>query len=330
MDFLKYIAAAAATALLTGCHQEFIPKNTPAPVLCLNALVVADEPVENLVVSRTALYTEDVRAHELNLGDCTFEILADGQLQERNYIPHPGDRLTLRATHQTYGTVCADVEVPRPADIAAMRCIPEITDIAEYPDDNFATVRFNLNIELDITDIAGQADYFNFSWISWSPEVTGSVSPVWGTYFQHGTFNYKADPIYGEHITAFDAVISSAEPGDFNFFTDTMFRDGKYTLHMQIRDNVFWYYPEVGDCIFDCGITLWLNTVSQSFYNWGMFAWQFDYGIFNDLADLGLGDPMATYSNTSTGAGVVAARTPTALKIDLAAFLKQAVADIQN
>ncbi len=68
-----------------------------------------------------------------------------------------------------------------------------------------------------------------------------------------------------------------------------------------------------------------LASVSQSYYNRAIYVWQRDSGVLGDLGDLGFADPMWGYSNVSTGAGVVAARSYATCTLNLHDFLKESI-----
>ncbi|MDE6468491.1 MAG: hypothetical protein K2L28_06285 [Muribaculaceae bacterium] len=69
-------------------------------------------------------------------------------------------------------------------------------------------------------------------------------------------------------------------------------------------------------------MNLYLSTVSQSYYNWAVYKWNADAGITGDLADLGMAESKWGYSNVSTGAGVVAAKSSACFTVNLKDFLE--------
>ncbi len=81
---------------------------------------------------------------------------------------------------------------------------------------------------------------------------------------------------------------------------------------------------------FDCELILELNTISESYYNWGSYLWQYEDGLLVGLGDLGLGDPVWAYSNVSTGAGVVAARSVATYTIKLKDFLEKTMLEFRD
>lgn len=62
--------------------------------------------------------------------------------------------------------------------------------------------------------------------------------------------------------------------------------------------------------------------MSRSYYDRALYVWQRDNGIIGDLGDFGFAEPLAAYSNVSTGAGVVAARSFSTYTLSLKDFLK--------
>lgn len=77
------------------------------------------------------------------------------------------------------------------------------------------------------------------------------------------------------------------------------------------------------DALLECGVNLYLTTVSQSYYNWAVYKWNADEGIIGDLSDIGLAESKWGYSNVSTGAGVVAARASAKYTLSLKDFLQK-------
>ncbi len=72
-------------------------------------------------------------------------------------------------------------------------------------------------------------------------------------------------------------------------------------------------------------MTLYLTTVSESYYKWAVYKWNVDEGITGDLSDIGLTESKWGYSNVSTGAGVVAAQSSAKYTIDLKEFLERTI-----
>ena len=123
------------------------------------------------------------------------------------------------------------------------------------------------------------------------------------------------------------------EDTQFVFFSDRQFSGKTYTLHLNFSDNSFHVKSqEYDESLLECGVNLYLTTVSKSYYNWAVYKWNVDEGITGDLSDIGLAESKWGYSNVSTGAGVVAAQSSSKYTIDLKEFLKTSLNNfsIQN
>ena len=141
-----------------------------------------------------------------------------------------------------------------------------------------------------------------------------------------GQFEYDAEPIFKEHIGVFETIMGNDEATSFVFFTDRQFAGKTYTLHLNYTDNVFRVKSQKYDeSLLECDMTLFLTTVSPSYYNWAVYKWNADEGILGDLSDIGLAEPKWGYSNVSTGAGVVAAQSSAKHTVDLKDFLKNVI-----
>ncbi|MDE6351586.1 MAG: DUF4249 family protein, partial [Muribaculaceae bacterium] len=134
----------------------------------------------------------------------------------------------------------------------------------------------------------------------------------------------KLEPIFKEHIDVLESIMVDEESYDFLYFSDQQFAGKAYTLHLNFTDNYYSvssrYYDE---SLLDCGITFCLSTISKSYYNWAVYKWNVTEGIIGDLAEVGLAESKWGYSNVSTGAGVVAAKSETQYTVSLKEFLKQ-------
>lgn len=113
MAILKYILLLFAATLLTGCYENFNPEVDTRPVLCLNSIITAGEPIE-VKVSRTWLYNDTNAQRDHSVHDATVTILANGKIVGPDYLPAEGDRIGIVAESPTYGCASAEVIVPLP------------------------------------------------------------------------------------------------------------------------------------------------------------------------------------------------------------------------
>ena len=307
--------------LLTGCYEDFNPEIDTKPVLCLNSLITAGEPIE-VEVSHTWMFNDEKAENNHKVTDASVTILANEMIVGSDYLPKEGDKIRIVAESPTYGTAMAEVMIPFATPIGKVTFTPVITNIWKGDEDFFhyemlADITFNLNVELDVNDPAGTDNYYHFGY-NWS-----GVNPDGSPTLYIGQFEYNSEPIFKEHIGVFETVMGNDEDTDFVFFSDRQFSGKIYTLHLNFSYNSFRVKSqEYDESLLECGVNLYLTTVSKSYYNWAVYKWNADEGIIGDLSDIGLAESKWGYSNVSTGAGVVAAQSSSKVTIDLKEFLK--------
>lgn len=317
MAILRYICALFPALILTGCYEDFTPDVDTTPVLCLNSLITAGEPIK-VNVSHTWLYTDDGDSdHSVN--DAVISIYANGMRQNTDYIPQAGDRIRIVAESNVYGSAEAEVTVPRPVPVCKLEWQTNLNDIwkSSIEFEMLAHFGFNLNVELTIDDPVADENYYRLSYNAFSKDIESVVS------FSSGSFDYDSEPIFAEHIGVFESIMGGDSYG-FTFFTDRQFSGRSYTLHLHYKGCSYFvnsqeWLPE----LLECGLVFTLHSVSRSYYSWANYLWQNDNGPLGDISDAGLGDPLRGYSNVSTGAGVVAAQSVSTYTLDLKDFIEQ-------
>ncbi len=332
MAILNRLATTCLLLMLTACYEQFTPDINITPVLCVNSLITAGEPI-CVDVTHTQLYT-DTSWNKPKVADAVIKIYANGELKDPSYLPAEGDTIKITVESATYGYAEAEVTVPVHPTIQNVEWTPTLQNYwhNEIPDYSMlADITFNILIKFQFSDPVDTRDYYHLTYSDfynngydgdYDPDYNVS-HPINSTTFWSGTFEYDSEPIFSEHIGTFESVMGSDSFG-FTFFTDTQFSGEPYTLHLQFtnaiyRVNSIQYNPD----LFDCGLTLTLSSVSESYYKWTKYLWQRENGYIGELGDIGLGDPLWAYSNVSTGAGIVAARTPQSYNINLKDYLEE-------
>lgn len=329
----KFLILLPALAL-AGCYEDFTPDVDTSPVLCVNSLITAGEPV-TVDVSRTWLYTDTSGERNHGVPDATVSVYANDLLVADGYVPQEGDRIRVVAEHNVYGRAEAEVQVPVRSPIRVLNCDAVLSDgWDEITESGMMSSyrQFDLSIKLEVPDVAGVANFYRFGYSVFFPEGLWSD----GTYIdpdiqapyamlQVGTFRYQAEPIFGEHIGVFESVTGS-DAESFPFFTDRQFEDKSYTLNLQFNNMVYYVQGyDMDEVLLDCDLELAVSSVSESYYNLANYLWQVDNGVIVDLGDMGFGDPIWGYSNVSTGAGVLAAQATAKCRVNLKDFLKSAM-----
>lgn len=333
MAVLNRILPLLPALALTGCYENFSPDVQSAPVLCINAIVTAGDPVEP-ELSHTWYYTDGSNTTWQNgqnepdhsVSDATMHIYINGRPMPEGYTAAEGDTIRIVAESRTYGAAEATVTVPHAPAITLEGCTPRATSYGAAGDhQDYAMmdyVMFDLNVELRIDDRANTADYYRFYYepVSYGANEHGIE------VLSRGSFNYDAEPIFSEHIGVFESVTGSDSWG-FTFFSDRQFAGDSYTLRLRLT-NISYHAISVDydEQLEHCGFLLTLASVSESYYNWCNYIWQCENGIVGDMGNVGFAPPMPGYSNVSTGAGIVAAQTLSQYYIDLTDFIRHTLA----
>lgn len=328
--------------LMTGCYTDFTPDIDSRPVLCINSLITAGEPIE-VDVTRSWMYTDVKGEKNHEVADAVVNVYANNSLVGSDYIPREGDVIRIKATSRIYGEAEASVIVPNTPTIEDVVYSPVFNEryLLDYEDNFITAIDFDLRINLTIKDDPAFLNYYHYDLDTYPPS-SGSGEPYEDIHYcslSKGNLRYNAEPIFGEHISEVDAVLGADVDG-FTFFTDRQFSGAEYRMNLYYTgaqalvldnsDDISNNNSVEIDNLTDVGFIICLSSVSESYYKWFNYAWQAYSGSIGDLSQIGLADPIRGYSNVSTGAGVVAARSVTRIKIPMDDFLNLYLKNEQN
>lgn len=336
MALLKKIYLLSLPLLLTSCWENFDPRIDTKPVLCLNSLITAGQPIE-VKVTRTWVFTDEEGTKDHSVTDAVVEIYANGQLVDSEYLPEEGDRIRIHASSLKYGEAEAEVSVPFAPEISNVVFSPKVIRFSQTPikhDTGIdADFTFDIRISMDFENTVAADDFYRLSYLTYMPHgimTYGDLMDQYGdsTYYV-GLWgeNFDAlDPVFYEQTDPFEDIMG----GSYYtlFFSDRQFRGKTKSLTYGFSDCRFLMsgWDESPEAL-DCGWLVTLFSISESYYNWLSYADQASGFILSDLTDIGLSEPVWGYSNVSTGAGVVAAQSSATVTIDLRDFLLQTLED---
>lgn len=340
MDILRKIIIASFPLLLAGCYEDFNPHIDVTPVLCLNSLITAGEPIE-VSVSRSWVYTDEKGEKDHSVKDATVRIFANGAQIGNDYLPKEGDVIRIEAYSDTYGAAEAEVTVPFATPVTNLKITPVLSNLWTrdlYGQGLSLDISFDVAINLTLPNYKDSDRYYSIKAEDFKPEdpelfdpdesdvMTRWITSPSDVWFYEGSFYFK-DPFFYEHISSFDDVMDNAWVSDPIFFSNRQFDGESEILHLgyencQFRINQWDLNPEM----LECGYLLTLYSISESYYKWMNYCWQSD-SIIGDFIDMGFAEPMWGYSNVSTGAGIVAAQSSTTVTINLKDFLQQTLSD---
>lgn len=343
MAILRKIIISSLPLLLSGCYEDFDARIDADPVLCLNSLITAGQPIE-VSVTHTWLYTDEKGEEDHSVNDAEVKIYANGNLIGSDYLPQEGDIIKIEAFSNTYGSAEAEVTVPVATSISDLSYKPTIKDNRIYDREEWGLsidLDFDIDLTLSMPNPEGAKSYYNLSFTKFIPkdsdytdsdydnyenenengELLRWATPPSSVHFYEGSIFCK-DPFFSEFVSAIDDAMDYADPHDFFYFSNRQFKGKSQDLHIEMNGCSFriaqWdRNPE----LLDCGVIFNLYTISESYYYWMNYCWQSNESIMGDFIEFGLAEPMWGYSNVSTGAGVVAARSYSAITLNLQDFL---------
>ncbi len=331
MGILKQIIAIGLAVCATGCYEDFSPKIDATPVLCVNSLITAGEPI-SVEVSHSWVYNSQEGLSDHRVYDAVVTIYANGEPVGDDFRPSQGDEIRIVADSEKYGRAEATVTVPVAIPITATdintHTLSVWRDEAQAMDES---VYFNMRIALRVDDDALTENFFRVEYGCVSPTGYEDAGDILGaphmpyTGLSMGEFEYEAEPIFKEHVGVFESVFGDSEEA-FMLFSDKQFSGKSYTLNLQFHNCLFYVEaPAYDPALYDASLTFTLVTISRSYYDRLIYIWQRDSGALGDLGDLGFAQPMWGYSNVSTGAGVVAARSAYTITLPLKDYLQSAL-----
>ena len=340
MDILRKTIIATLPLLLTGCYEDFNPRIDTTPVICINSLITAGEPIE-VSVSRTWVFTDEEGEKDHSVKDASVSIFANGERVSHDYLPEEGDVIRIEAYSAIYGHAEAEVTVPYATPVEAVKLTPAlkkcgVRDLNEYGVS--VDIEFNAAIALTLPNYHDSDHYYYLTQDYFLPESTPyDAEDIYGetgwqtihsmVHFYGGRF-YWNDPIFSEHISSFDEAMDYAWIEDPLFFSDRQFSGASETLHLGYENgNIHINQWDMNPDMLDCGYTMTLYSISESYYKWLNYRWQRDESIMGDFIEIGFAEPVWGYSNVSTGAGVVAARSSVSVRISLSDFLKECITE---
>lgn len=301
--------------IVTSCYKDIdLEKYKPSPKIVINSILSSDTVVM-ASVSRTWFFTEDnpnvilseakvkLYVNDLFCEELKYEAEVDKDnlnakgMFVSSIIPKPGDKIKIIAK-TIYGTSFAEDVLPVKIDLDKIELtykdIPGPTSIIVDKNGELTERYDNLEISYHITFPRVQHG-INYYFIR--IEECDFRQPL-------GILDYSSDPVFtsqgGILDNTFSGIVLEGQGG--RAFTDETIKDNKYTLTIK----------EVGSRTsnYDYGSILnrkiCLYTLSHSYYRFLLSLQNLhDDNLMNNLADLGMAEPVLIYSNVSGGTGIL-------------------------
>lgn len=338
---LSLLLTAASSVMLTGCYTDFEPKLESTPVVCINSKIIAGDTIK-AEVTRTWRYSEgNPNADgylDIWLDDAEVSLYVNGCFQEKmdyvevshgnhymaslidkyfkaEYIPKVGDEIKIVASDKTYGEAYAEVTIPPVVDIIDVDY--QIQDYNKRYEEIYNRLYYTIDMRLEVKfkDPADAVNFYLFNVMA--KRMNYDPSPGYNHNERESILidaDYEYEPIFSEHITPIETVISDAL-GLYTMFSDKQISGREYSLSIPVTVSytVYDYIDRESGAInkFDSehGIISSLSHISTSYYNYMLSLWTATEGVQGALGDVGLGDAVFEFSNVSTHAGIVTAES---------------------
>lgn len=333
------ILFSASLLTLSSCYTDFEPKLKSTPVVCINSLITAGEQIR-VEVTRTWRYSEGNPADKLDiiLRDAEVFLYVNDEMQEKlvfttkigsyawevynyfesKYIPKSGDNIKIKAIDKTYGEAIAEVNMPFPVEIESVETKVTNNESSVDLEENTFKSDFDMIIEVTLRDPESDSNYYIFDMqqnktLRYESEDSSYIPRA---EYYHITPDYTYEPIFSEHISPLETIITDAY-GLYTVFSDRQISGASYTLEIPVKGRYECDYNNHPDLDNKLTLDVKLGHISTSYYNYMLSLWAATEGISGALGDVGLGDAVFEFSNVSTGAGIVAARANSIAKLNI-------------
>lgn len=343
---------------LTGCMEEFDLDINEKRVLCMNSDLVAGDSI-HMYLSHSWFYTDGIPedGYDVTVKNAKIEIYVNGEYRDTmrpalfpnrdltspwipteygytaDYIPQSGDTILFKAYSDEWGDAEAEVVMPYPVAIDKVEM--EISSFSWGKSSVYdhegnyigeeEEYKFNLNgTKIWFTDNAGQDDLYMLSDERhyYLPPYGENGARAFGNVIYRTDYS---DPIFTEHISVIEDTFLTQ--GGYTFFSDKQISGKSYPLKMNLYDITYSYLnPENKPEADSCGIELQLNHITKAYYNHLLSVWTANDGLAGTLGEAGLGEPVYSYSNVSTGAGIISASARSSFFINLHDLVKEYLA----
>lgn len=340
--FRKYLLPFLFCVIVTGCYSDFEPDIKSTPVVCMNTLITEGEKII-VSVTRTWRWSEgDVNNFyeedgiDLGIYNAEVKLFVNGEYKETlklktyehinpyyttypwvssgnggnykayeaDYIPVAGDLIRLEAKSEQYGEAFGEVVIPQSVEIKNVNYEVNQFQLSEYEETSI--YHFNLNATVRFTDPDSTVDYYMFKTSSsgYNFQHNDEEGLRWGNYVMF--YDRSDEPLFTEHVSALDHIFS--DTFGYSFFTDRQISGKTYPLHVYLENVTYTISDPFNDpSVRDGYLKFVLYSISKSYYDHVISVWVENDAIIGSLGSIGLGEPVFSSSNVSTGAGVIAA-----------------------
>lgn len=318
---MKHILCLGILLATTSCMKEVdLEHLRPDPKLVLNSVASQGEPLK-ASLSRTWFYTDNypnvtIEDAKLNLyvndrliGEMNWEVEESEYYSTANYvssyIPVAGDKIRIEAEKDGFRGVMAEDVIP--GKPALKKLVGET-----YKEDSPYYSSEKRRYKVTFSDDPRANDCYLISFSLGRPTYDhennqGSVPTFTGEYsWSQEYIDFTSDPVFSDKISILDRVLGNDWLSGYGGrpFSDELFNGKEYTMTLDSNSGSYTYWPYEEEQMPD-SIRVYLYAISEPYYKYlSAVASLSDGSLNNDLADIGLAEPVRVFSNIKGGLGI--------------------------
>lgn len=310
--------------LASSCMKEVdLEHLRPAPKLVLNSVVsngdilkaslsrtwfYTDKRPNLLLEARMSLYINDHFKEEMTLNMDANDYYSYGNYVS-SYIPVSGDKVRIEVEKEGFNRVVAEEIVPFKPDLISLKAESFIRN--DYnSQDTQSRYKITFRDEPSASNCYLIMVYRGYPYYEYEDY---EKPPVYkGRYTWHSeSIDYSSDPVFDNKISILDRVMGNdwLSGNGGRPFSDELFNGKEYT--MTLESNI-WYshnpiFPQPEEYLPD-SVRVYLYTITEPYYKYlSALTSLYDGSLNNDLADIGLAEPVRVFCNIDGGLGILGA-----------------------
>lgn len=322
---MKYILFFSILLLITSCMKEVdLEYLRPDSKLVLNSVASVGEPLK-ASLSRTWFYTEDYP--NVTIGDAKVELYVNDRLLGEmswnveeidyyavgnyvsSYIPVPGDKVRIEAKREGFKQVMGEDIVPDKPALLNLYAESHEENSYGY---SYTKRRFKVTFRdkpseqnCYLISFAYGSPHYEYDYDDWEKPPVFSGIYSW----RPEPIDYTSDPVFSNKVSALDKVLGNDWLSGYNGrpFSDELFDGKEYTMTL---DGNFSYGYNPGftqpENRLPDSARVYLYAISEPYYKYLLaLANLSDDSFNNNLADIGLAEPVRVFNNIEGGLGIL-------------------------
>lgn len=313
--------------LASSCMKEIdLEHMRPAPKLVLNS-VASSGQILKASLSRTWFYTDgepnmlleapvrlyvnDHFREEMTLNMDANDYYSYGNYVS-SYIPVSGDKVRIEVEKDGFNSVVAEETVPYKPELIALKAEKHI----KYNSYSYYSVQYRFKITFRDPSAVGNCYlimvYRGTPHNEYENDDYQNPPIYQGYYDWHRDYmDYTSDPVFENKISILDKVMGNdwLSGGGGRPFSDELFNGKEYTMTLNSGSSYGYYpnYPPQEGPLSD-SVRVYLYTITEPYYKYlSALISLYDGSLNNDLADIGLAEPVRVTSNINGGLGILGA-----------------------